>query len=390
MQCPCLHTKTIKCILNNRHLFIVGSLCWAGSRNNEDTRSIVLRPAEGLFKCSSAGVLLPPPIANISVILHHHITVVKSILLCYTYVVRKKQILILTRQDDRESYDNAANYREKMSQSERLNDYTVGHLEDLVFYYDGKSLKVLLSGDDIAQFDGLFLVGWFKTKKLEDTALSVAKYFEHHGKKVLNTEALFTRSTTKLSQYVIAALHGVSVTPFIFSNNTKLLQQELKKWPHGYPIIVKGTQASRGRDNYLVESYDGVCKAFSSLKKDDNLRFVVQQFVPNNGDYRIIVMGDSVKYVIHREATGGSHLNNTSQGGIAHEVALDQLPVAVLEQSVTIARLLRREITGVDMIAHSQTGDFYMLEINNMPQLATGALVDEKLHQLDAFLHQEM
>ena len=37
------------------------------------------------------------------------------------------------------------------------------------------------------------------------------------------------------------------------------------------------------------------------------------------------------------------------------------------------------------MIKHSSTGEFYLLEINNMPQLATGAFVSEKMNMIDDY-----
>jgi D-alanine-D-alanine ligase-like ATP-grasp enzyme len=97
-------------------------------------------------------------------------------------------------------------------------------------------------------------------------------------------------------------------------------------------------------------------------------------------------MGNQVTAVIHRLAQDGTHLNTTSKGGTATYSPVDVLPKEVVEQSVRLSTLLRREITGVDMIQHAETGEFYLLEINNMPQLATGSFVENKFVQLDNYL----
>ena len=112
----------------------------------------------------------------------------------------------------------------------------------------------------------------------------------------------------------------------------------------------------------------------------------MQGYVPNDGDYRIIVMGTKVTYVMHRKSMSDSHLNNTSKGGQATTVPVSELPAEVLDQCVRLSRLLKREITGVDMIQHAVSGEFYLLEINNMPQMATGANVNIKLTLLDQYL----
>jgi D-alanine-D-alanine ligase-like ATP-grasp enzyme len=96
-------------------------------------------------------------------------------------------------------------------------------------------------------------------------------------------------------------------------------------------------------------------------------------------------MGDEVRLVIHRQSTGQSHLNNTSQGGQAQIIDVATLDRQMLEESVQISKALGREVTGVDMIQDKHSGEFYFLEVNNMPQLSTGSMVEQKAKALDAF-----
>lgn len=300
-----------------------------------------------------------------------------------------KRILILSRREDRMSYDQKITIQEALQTIASPNEYVVDEYEALTFTYDGTSLKVLLSDGvtDVADFDTVFFMAWFKTPILEDVALSAATYAKAKGATVVNTEVLYTRSRSKLSQCVVAALNGIKTTPFLFSMDTARLKAGLKShWEAGFPIIMKGVRANRGNDNYLVHSEDEAGRTLENQGDEEGPWFIVQSFVPNNGDYRIIVMGDDVKAVIHRLAQDGTHLNNTSKGGTATYSSVDVLPKEVVDQSVRLSKLLRREITGVDMIQHSETGEFYLLEINNMPQLATGAYVQEKFTQLDAYL----
>jgi glutathione synthase/RimK-type ligase-like ATP-grasp enzyme len=296
------------------------------------------------------------------------------------------KILILCRHDERPTYDQVDTYAAGMNLITTQNTYSYGELEKLVFSYDGTTLHVYLNGTDIQEYDQLFLIGWFKSKLLEDIALSVATYMNFHGKPVRNSEVLFTRSRSKLSQYVIAALNDITLTPFLFCKDKDIYAEAFDLyWTSGYPMIMKGVQASRGDNNYLVKDEATLQSTLQLIDESNNLWFITQSFVPNNGDYRIIVMGDEVKYVIHRLSQQDSHLNNTSKGGLASEIPVTELPHKVQEQSVRLAKLLRREITGVDMIQHKETGEFYLLEINNMPQMATGSFVEKKLMMLDTY-----
>lgn len=298
----------------------------------------------------------------------------------------KKQILILSRRDERPNFDTSYSMAKKLDAQTSLDvEYSASFLEDLCFYFDGQSLKVTdtLNNRDLSFYDACFMIGWFKTRKLEDLALSAAIYLEACGKKVLNSEVLKNRSRSKLSQLVFAALNNVKTTEFLAINDINQLENFLKITKLNYPFIAKSASASRGDNNFLVKSYEELYKIVESLPTKIVL---LQEFIPNDGDLRVIVMGGEVRLVIKRTSVNDSHLNNTSQGGKAEVVNIQEQDNEMLNQSVTISKLLGRDITGVDMIQHKGTGEYYMLEVNNMPQLSTGSFVDEKAVVLNEFL----
>lgn len=295
---------------------------------------------------------------------------------------QQKRILFISRKDDRQSFDTATSMALFLQES--TIHYDACFLDDLIFYYDGQSLKISdAAGTDIDSYDGIFLLGWFKLKIYEDIAVALARYAAVKGIPLLNSEAGKTRSYSKLSQCVAAALGNVQTTPFVFSMNGHHLQQGIAQSNLQYPIIVKAVMASRGNDNYLVKSQEELA---AIINQNVDVQFIAQTFIPNDGDYRMLVMGDRVRLVLHRQSQTDSHLNNTSQGGAAKLVTVEDLPQSMIEQALYMADTLNRELTGVDMIVHKETGEHYFLEANNMPQLSTGSLVEEKMKHVDAFL----
>ena len=104
---------------------------------------------------------------------------------------------------------------------------------------------------------------------------------------------------------------------------------------------------------------------------------MLQEFIPNDGDYRILVAGDNI-LGIERKAVEGSHLNNTSQGGSARLVSQDVLPEGMIADARRIARHLDMTIAGVDALIDKHTGEYYFLEVNSQPQLMSGAYVNQK------------
>lgn len=298
------------------------------------------------------------------------------------------KVLILSWRDSRQEFDQVKTFEGALQSEGRVNEYSYGVYESLFFNYDGTTMTVTAGDYDLADYDVIFMTSWFKSRIYEDTALAASLYAASHGVKVVNGEVLSTRSRSKLSQYVHAVLNDISITPFMFCIDEAEFCRRIKQWRGGYPVIAKGVFASRGKDNYKLDSQEQLASTLSSSDESDGPWYIVQSFVPNEGDYRVIVMGDTVELVIHRRAEGGSHLNNASQGGDAILVPVADLPAGMADECVHLARAIKREVTGVDMICDSRTGKYYLLEINNMPQLATGVFVGEKMKVLDAYLQR--
>ena len=302
-----------------------------------------------------------------------------------------KKILIISRADERLTHDTQFTMVNEFSKlGDHAGEYIGANLEDLLFVFDVATLSITdsVSKMDICEFDLIFMIGWFKTKTLEDVASSVAKYAKSKNIPFFNTEALNSRVRSKLTQYVIAGLNDIAMTPFRFAMNQHALLRSIQESPFDEQFVVKGVAASRGDDNYLLQSADDFKKILADVDPTREVHFIAQQFVPNEGDYRVLVVGDEVRLVIHRQSQTESHLNNTSQGGEAHIIPLSELPKAMLDDSVKIAKLVNREITGIDMIVHKQTGHHFLLEANNMPQLSTGAFISDKIQMLDSYFNE--
>lgn len=119
---------------------------------------------------------------------------------------------------------------------------------------------------------------------------------------------------------------------------------------------------------------------------DEQQLYIVQQYIPNDCDYRVLLLGDECM-VIRRMADGDSHLNNISAGGSAEIVDKDTLPPSVHERCRTIMRHGGLEWAGIDVVQHREGGEYFFLEVNSLPQLDSGAFREEKAELLAAYLH---
>lgn len=263
---------------------------------------------------------------------------------------------------------------------ENGHDVILCHWEDLVFDISTDDVKVMVNDNDIVtglRPDLVIAVGWYKAGKrayYRDIAFSLALYLDEANIRFWNSEMKHQRSTTKLSCMVQLALEGISVPHSLFSlNSNKLPLLE-------GPAIVKAISASRGESNYLVQSKTEAHDILTRIPVS-----LVQPFMPNDHDLRVICFGGEPSLFLRRSRGGDAdtHLNNTSQGGSAEW--LDKADIS--EELLTVARkisiIMKREMGGIDFIPDpSSSFGYSCLEVNAIPQLTSGYDTKNKLHEL--------
>ena len=261
-------------------------------------------------------------------------------------------------------------------------DVEICYWEHLVFDIKTDSVKISSQLKDIAtdiQPDLVIALGWYKQGKqafYRDVAYATALYLKHHEIPFWNSEMGQQRSTTKLSCMVELALHGISVPDTLFSIGGSLIQQPEP------PFIAKAISASRGQDNFLVRSSE----QGKELLNNDMNKYLVQPFMPNDHDLRVICFGGEPSLILKRsrDEASDSHLNNTSQGGNAQWLELSSVDEKLLTVSREICIIMRREMGGIDFIPDASSPFGYScLEVNAIPQLTSG---HDTLKKLDIFV----
>ncbi len=252
--------------------------------------------------------------------------------------------------------------------------------DELVFTVNTSSFEVFdgrnncaVDSYDLAVFRG-------KLRTYSRTAYCLSKYLQLKQIKSLN-DHLLHRSLSKLAQAIDMHELGLPFPKTVASDNPRLLLEHTVV-QFSFPFILKDTNGAHGKLNFLVNNKT---ELEDLLQANPDTAFVAQEYIPNNGDYRILIAGDD-SLVIKRQSADGSHLNNTSQGGTASLVPSDEFPTRIIEQAHQLARKLRRDIAGVDVIQDSTTGELVFLEINSQPQLVTGAFTSEKRKLIQRYL----
>ncbi len=273
-------------------------------------------------------------------------------------------------------------------------EYVATTFDTILFDINGRLTRVLNAADndtDIAQYALTYVKSHWHYPEL---AAALAEYLIYYNRPFFDTEIGTYTSRSKLSEAMRLATHDIAIPrtiagyPKLLGDKIDLIESEI-----GFPLVFKSSTADRGRDNFFVPNSE----TFHALldEADAETVYLAQKYIQNDGFYRINVFGKDATLAVFRGSHPHAdplkqHLNKPSGGVNASEVSVNDLPSSLLELAVRGAMCLDRQIAGVDLLRDNITEQWYILEVNNSPQLRTGAFIEDKEKEFARFIDKEL
>jgi len=119
---------------------------------------------------------------------------------------------------------------------------------------------------------------------------------------------------------------------------------------YSFPVIVKGSGGDRGTRVFKVDNLVEMEKLVRDLRKsetDEGKRYMLQEYIPNDGDFRVLVLGDKVLGVMKRSSQSVAEFKNNYSAGGKVEVA--ELPEEIKELALKAAKVCGLAVAGVDV-----------------------------------------
>lgn len=301
-------------------------------------------------------------------------------------MARKPKILFLFSRRGSETSTKFGGFTKRLKNNGAL-AYTekadVAALEDLLFSIENGNAKVidLVSKGDIASYDLVYFKQW---ENMPNIAAATAIYLHSHGVPFLDSTVIRKGDPDKLVTHFILWQNFIPVANTLYFSS-KNLETVLDYKYIKYPVVVKSTTGQKGKDNYLIKSKKELIEIYN---KYSNINFLVQEFIPNNGDFRIQVYGYKAALAIKRVGAKGTHLNNTSAGGKTIMQSLSSLNEEFINMAEDSAKALDLQIAGVDLIENKKNKKRYILEVNQGSQIVTGSpeFVQKNIPKFDEFM----
>ena len=275
------------------------------------------------------------------------------------------KILILTTYstvitDQDQEYKKESTWR-LFTHLNKKHDATIARYNDLHIKIADTGTEISYQETPLNKYDFIiFRATTCEGVDLEWIAQIVADYTFKHDINSLNAShfVFFGGNWNKLRQSSIFANAGIPIPKTIFTSQNNI----------SYPIVAKPRFGSHGKGVYLVNS----AAEFPAEPEE----YLFQELLPNNVDYRVIVLNDKVVGVISRKAADGNFVSNVSAGGVASKVEVSS---EMEDISLKLAKLCKLDFCGIDLMKDG-SGELKVLEVNRHPEFngfeqATGILV---------------
>ena len=255
-----------------------------------------------------------------------------------------------------------AEFREKYSDKIEI---TTASVEKINFLIDENGVIIGTEKWDLAQFD---LVVFRLIKPYISKVVAMTRFLEFHKIKYIDSlirEAEMVDDLNKLAQMVELRLAKFNV-PKTALGETIFLREKAKRF--GFPIVLKAIDGSKGQNNFLAKD---LAQFDEIVTKNPATQLILQDFIPNSGDYRILVLNyETALLSLRQRQNDKTHLNNASAGGTKTLITnYSETDKKIIEIGKKIAKLFKIEVCGVDIIADENTGDLYCIEANRAPTL---------------------
>jgi glutathione synthase/RimK-type ligase-like ATP-grasp enzyme len=163
---------------------------------------------------------------------------------------------------------------------------------------------------------------------------------------------------------------GYPYIPSIMTTKiTGKIVQKVKEF--GFPVILKDVNLNRGEGVWKCDNMQELIKQIGNWQQH---LMLIQKFVPNDGDYRVISIKNKVELVIKKERIPGTteFRANVARGGRAVK---GSLPVEIIEMCEDISKHLVCDIVGFDIIQNKDNGEYYVMETNSSPHFPTFSVI---------------
>lgn len=250
---------------------------------------------------------------------------------------------------------------QKRLKSDNIDLDTVSIKDVLFNIVDGK-IAATVGGKDFTKYNYVLIQsGWSTTHMAYLLHLYLKINNIPHNKPNIHS--------TKLSDIFFIASKGISVPNTFFQSGLKINDEKILNIEKicKLPCIYKTLFGSLGSSVFLIDNKENIGAMIK--KKGKYNRYIFQEFIPNDFDYRVVIANNEASSVCKRTRVEDRYRNNVALGATEEFISIKNTPKGVIDIAIAASRALELNWAGVDIVTDNHTNKNYVLEVNRRPGL---------------------
>ncbi len=267
--------------------------------------------------------------------------------------------------------------------SEQNTEHTIAFLEDTCIVLQKGICRLYVRGKAPKNLSTLY---FRRVAAWRDFAYVISQYAQKNNIGILDQFRSYVPFPTKMVQYSIFAQNNIPFPKTVIAgmwSDTHLYRasEEL-----GFPLIAKQLNTSQGKGVSLIKVRDDLHGFFQKIPRDSQKNIILQEFIQNTIEYRILVLGGSAAVAETKKRQKGEFRNNVSLGATETFLPLAEVPQKILRLAENTATALAIDIAGVDILIDAKDDQPYVLEVNSAPQFTLDEKNSPELTALTSYL----
>jgi glutathione synthase/RimK-type ligase-like ATP-grasp enzyme len=251
--------------------------------------------------------------------------------------------------------------------------------KDVEFFIKTSHVEAFIGEKTIKNFSTIFFrkVGSYKNE-----AYVLANLASRNKINFLDKIYEHSNESSKMKQTFTFAVNDVSVPKTYYS--PEYSSQKIKRAVEflGLPVVIKFSKSNKGKGVFMAKSEEEI----ADIMEDDGREAIMQEFLPNEFDYRILVLGSKAVIAEKRKRTEAEEFrNNVCLGAKEEFLRIEDVSKDIISLAERAALAANIQVAGVDVVSSGEKN--YILEANRTPAF-THTEESLEIKQLADFLTQ--
>lgn len=259
----------------------------------------------------------------------------------------------------------------------------VSSLEEIELFIEKNDIKAFIGKKPLTSYKTIFFRRVGDKRNLAFVLSNVAK---KHGILFLDNLYSLTNEPSKLKQTAVLALAGVAVPKTYYASlyDKKSLDNATKFL--GLPMVIKVSKSKKGLGVFLARTKKEALKIIKNSPQDE---VILQKFIPNNFDYRILVLGNKIACIIKRERLNkkDEFRNNVYLGASEEFLDISKVDPRIKNEAIKAAKVADIQVAGVDVVIDPRNIP-YVFEVNRSPAFTFDEKISNEIGLLTDYLSQ--